>query len=387
MNRPNASVREHCDNSAERIYLSPPHMGGEEFGLLRDAFESNWIAPIGPHLVEFENEVARIADRNHAVALSSCTAALHLSLLIHDIGPGDEVMCSSLTFVATANAIMYTGATPVFIDSDRRTWNLDPNLLSDELARRSASGRLPKALITVDVLGQCCEYDAIVEICERYGVTLIEDAAESLGAYYRDRPAGNFGRIAAFSFNGNKILTTSGGGMLVTDDRDVAERALHLSTQARLPAAHYEHAEPGYNYRLSNLLAAIGRGQLRVLGERVDRRRAIFQTYHDAFEGLPGIEFMPEPEGYRSNRWLTAILIDPDQFGADREAVRVRLESENIESRPLWKPMHMQPMFAEAQVIGGDVSADFFNRGLCLPSGSSLSDDQIDRIVGLITSM
>jgi dTDP-4-amino-4,6-dideoxygalactose transaminase len=318
------------------------------------------------------------------VALASGTAALHIAQRILNIQPGDQVFVSTLTFVATANAITYVGATPVFIDSDPQTWNMDANLLGDALERAAKTKRLPKAIIVVDVNGQCADYEAIEKLARFYEIPLIEDAAEALGATYQGQPAGTFGDMACFSFNGNKIITTSGGGMLVTKRKDWADRARYLSTQARQPAAHYEHTEVGYNYRMSNLLAAIGRGQIRVLQERVHARRKNFQFYRDQLGQLPGIEFMPEPEGFRSTRWLTCIVVNPLEFGADRETIRLALESENIESRPVWKPMHLQPAFADYPVFGGGVSESLFMNGLCLPSGSNMNESDLARTVAVI---
>ncbi len=371
----------------DRIFLSPPHMGDDEWTLLRDAFESNWIAPAGPHLIQFENELARYVGREHAVALSSCTAGLHLSLKVLGVQPGDEVLTSTLTFVATANAISYSGASPVFIDSDPGTWNLAPQLLEDELKRLAAKNKLPSAVMPVDLLGQCADYDNIVPICDRYEIPVIADAAESLGAHYGDLKSGSFGKIACFSFNGNKIITTSGGGMMVTDDRQMAEKILNLSTQARVPAAHYEHEEVGYNYRMSNLLAAVGRGQLRVLDDRVNQRRSVFDRYRTLLADIPGLTYMPEPKGYRSTRWLTAVIIDEAKYGTDREVLRKALEAENIESRPIWKPMHCQKVFSDCRSVGGDFSESLFEKGLCLPSGSSLTHHQQDKVIQIIRNI
>jgi pyridoxal phosphate-dependent aminotransferase EpsN len=357
----------------KRIYLSPPDVGAEERALLLDAFDSGWIAPLGPHVDAFEREFAAAVGVPHAVALSSGTAALHLALEILGVGRGDEVITSTLTFAATANAICYVGAVPVFVDVSPETWNLDPDLLEQELARRARIGRQVAAVIAVDLYGQCADYGRIEAICARYGVRLVEDAAEGLGATCGSRQAGAFGDCAAFSFNGNKIITTSGGGMLVSHRRDVIERARHLATQARQPVAHYQHQEVGYNYRLSNLLAAVGRGQLAGLEGKVARRRAVRAAYQSALASCEGIEFMPEAPYGRSNCWLTCITIHPAQFGADREAVRLFLESRNVESRPVWKPMHLQPVFREAQVCRGSVAAALFETGLCLPSGSNLT--------------
>jgi dTDP-4-amino-4,6-dideoxygalactose transaminase len=359
-------------------------MGSEERELLLDAFDSNWIAPLGPHVNEFEKEFAEKVGMPHAVALSSCTAAIHLSLLLMGVQRGDFVLTSSLTFVATANAIRYTGAVPVFVDSDPHTWNMDPELLNEKINELKRSGTPAKAVVSVDVNGQCCDYEAIESICQEHDIPIIEDAAESLGASYQGRSAGQFGDLACFSFNGNKIITTSGGGMMVTRNKEHADRARYLSTQARMPAAHYEHVEVGFNYRMSNLLAAVGRGQLRVLENRVERRREIFHRYQSAFDDLPGIQFMPEPDDFYSTHWLTALTIDAKEFGCDRETVRLKLEESNIESRPIWKPMHMQPAFAEFPRAGGDFCEHLFKNGLCLPSGSSMTDDDQDRVVSLV---
>jgi dTDP-4-amino-4,6-dideoxygalactose transaminase len=299
------------------------------------------------------------------------------------VGPGDEVICSSLTFVASANPIRYQGATPVFVDCDG-SWTLDPNLLEDALKHSDAVGQRTKAVIAVDLYGQCADYGAILGLCERHGVPLVEDAAEALGATYRRRPAGGFGRLGVFSFNGNKIITTSGGGMLVSHEKELVERARFMASQARDPAPHYEHSQIGYNYRLSNVLAAIGRGQLRTLAERVAIRRQTFERYAEGLQDLPGLELMPEAPYGRSNRWLTSLTIDPTIFGADREVVRLALEAENIEARPVWKPVHLQPVFAGSLVFGGGVSERLFRNGLCLPSGSNLHPDDQNRVISII---
>ena len=369
-----------------RVYLSPPHMGSAERELLLDAFDSNWIAPLGPHVDAFEREFCETVGIPHAAALCSGTAALHLALLLLGVGPGDEVVVSSFTFAATANAVEYTGATPVFVDSDLVSWNLDPGLLGEELEAAAKRGKLPKALIVVDLYGQCADYGPILETCARYGVPVVEDAAEALGASYRGKPAGSFGKMAVFSFNGNKIITTSGGGMLVSEDAALVERARFLSTQARDPAPHYQHSVVGYNYRMSNLLAAVGRGQLRVLRDRVARKREIFHFYQRALVDLPGISFMPIAGYGEPNYWLTCIAVDPGLSGVTREDIRLALERENIESRPLWKPMHLQPVFKDCGVRGGSVSEGIFRDGLCLPSGSSLTVHDLERIVAVIRS-
>jgi dTDP-4-amino-4,6-dideoxygalactose transaminase len=367
-----------------RIYLSPPHMGEDERKLLLEAFDSNWIAPLGPHVDGFERELAATVGVSHAAALSSGTGAIHLALRILGVGRGDEVIASSLTFSATVNPIVYEGATPVFIDSERATWNLDPGLLEEELAACAKRGKLPKAVIAVDLYGQCADYDRIVAACARYEVPLLEDAAEALGATYKGRHAGTFGAMSVFSFNGNKIITTSGGGMLVSERKDWIEKARYLATQARDPAPHYQHSAIGFNYRMSNLLAAVGRGQLRVLDARVARRREVNAAYRRLLGGLPGLEFMPESPDGRMNAWLTCVTIDPARFGATREDVRKHLEALEIEARPVWKPMHLQPVFSGCRFRGGAVAAELFERGLCLPSGSSLTDAQVLDIGGQV---
>jgi pyridoxal phosphate-dependent aminotransferase EpsN len=368
----------------KRIYLSPPHLDGRERELLLQAFDSNWITTLGPQVDAFESEMCAATGIGHAAALSSGTAALHLGLLMLGIGPGDEVICSDLTFAASANAIVYLGAIPVFVDSDKETWNMDAGLLVEELTELDQRGRLPKAAVVVDLYGQCADYAKIEEACARYGVPMIEDAAEALGATYRGRAAGKFGRLGIFSFNGNKIITTSGGGMLVSDDETYVKRAKFLSTQARDPAPHYQHSQIGYNYRMSNLLAAVGRGQLARLGDKIARRKRLKERYRSALSGIPGIIFMPDAGYGKPNNWLTVILIDPGLFGADRETVRLALEAENIESRPVWKPMHMQPVFRGCRTRGGRVAEEIFEKGLCLPSGSGLGPADQDRVIDLI---
>ena len=363
-----------------RVYLSPPHLTGREAELVSEAIASNWIAPLGPQVDAFEAELAAVVGVEHAVALSSGTAALHLALVVLGIGAGDEVVCSDFTFAASANPIVYTGATPVFVDCDE-TWTIDPGLLDRALAERRAAGASVRAVIAVDLYGQCCDYDALQAICARHVAVLIQDSTESLGATYRGAPAGRQGALAAFSFNGNKIITTSGGGMLVSRNRDWVEHARKLSTQAREPAPHYEHVEIGFNYRMSNLLAALGRAQLETLGDRVAARRRLRDRYRELLDGVAGLSFMPEAAYGTTNAWLTCVVLDQEVFGVDRETVRLALEAEDIEARPLWKPMHLQPIFAENVAYGGDVSGRLFERGLCLPSGSSLTAEDQDRVV------
>jgi pyridoxal phosphate-dependent aminotransferase EpsN len=361
-------------------------MSGREMRFVREAFRTNWVAPLGPNVDAFEEAFAAKIGAGYAVALSSGTAALHLALRALRLRPGEEVFCSTFTFAATANAIAYEGARPVFIDSDEATWNMDAALLAAELDRRARRGRLPRAVIVVDLYGQCADLKPIAAACRRHGVVLIEDAAEALGATYRGKAAGTFGWANIFSFNGNKIITTSGGGMLATDDEKLARQARFLATQARDPAPHYQHSQIGFNYRLSNVLAGIGLGQLSVLDSRVNARRRIFARYQKAFSGVPGLTFMPEAPYGRSNRWLTCVLVDPKAFGASCEDIRLALAALNIESRPLWKPMHKQPVFRGCKAVGGKVSEMFFERGLCLPSGSSLTPaDQARVIKGMLS--
>jgi pyridoxal phosphate-dependent aminotransferase EpsN len=444
-------------------------MGGDELPFVQEAFATNWIAPLGPHVDAFEREFCAMLEtgsggeqggaetaesRNsppssalrrplsvlrppssalHAAALSSGTASLHLALKLVGLQRGEEVFCSSLTFSASANPIVYEGGRPVFLDSERASWNLDPALLAEALADRAKRGRLPRAVIVVHLYGQCADLAPIAALCDQYGVALIEDAAEALGAvYFGGRRAedgglrtedggqrtedggprtedggqradatssgptsdlrppssgiapGTVGRLGIFSFNGNKIITTSGGGMLVSREEALMAKARFWATQARDPAPHYQHSEIGYNYRLSNVLAGIGRGQLRVLADRVNARRANCAFYERAFADLPGIRFMPEAPWNRCTRWLTCILVDPAACGVDREAIRLALERVNIEARPVWKPMHLQPVFRECATFGGAVAEDLFNRGLCLPSGSNLTEGDLARVVEVV---
>ncbi|MCX5880310.1 MAG: DegT/DnrJ/EryC1/StrS family aminotransferase [Deltaproteobacteria bacterium] len=422
-----------------RIFLSPPHMGGDEIKYVQKAFESNYIAPLGPQVDAFEREFSEYTGLQYCVALASGTAAMHLGLRYLGIGPGDEVLCSTLTFIGSVTPVTFLGGTPVFIDCDRETWNMDPVLLEAELERCAKAGNLPKAVVPTDLYGQCCDYARIYEVCERFGVPVVMDVAEAMGARYlrtdereseragesesvkadeeglklgrsevgksgtgRWLHAGKGARAAVFSFNGNKIMTTSGGGMLASDDGELIEKARFWSQQAREPFVHYEHTEIGYNYRMSNILAAIGRGQLAVLDERVRRKREIFDYYHAALGcgDIPGIEFMPEASYGRCNRWLTVVLITPEMFGVDCEAVRQALEAENIESRPVWKPMHLQPVFElaterhrktqtdkrkyTARCVGGKVAEDLFERGLCLPSGTAMTNSDLDRVIDIV---
>lgn len=366
------------------ILLSSPHMGDRELEFVQQAFATNWIAPVGPQVDAFEQEFCQVVGATHAAAVSSGTAALHLALKLIGIEPGDPVVCSTLTFVATANPILYLGGQPLFVDSDRTSWNMDPNLLSDLLAQRDRQGKRPKAVVLVHLYGQSADIQPILDTCQRYDIPLIEDAAESLGATYQGRSPGTFGRLGIYSFNGNKIITTSGGGMLVADNPGLIAQAKFLATQARDPVPHYQHSQMGYNYRLSNVLAGIGRGQLQVLDDRVAARRHNFAHYQQALGQLPGLEFMPEAGFGRATRWLTCLTIDPQVAGVDREQIRLALAQQQIEARPVWKPLHLQPLFAGCESIGGRVAEDLFQRGLCLPSGSSLTATDRDRVIQTI---
>ncbi len=367
-----------------RVYLSPPHMSGRERAYVAEAFDSNWVAPLGPNVDGFERELCQITGAGHAAALTTGTAAIHLGLKLLGVGPGDVVPVSTLTFSASVNPILYCGATPLLIDSEETSWNLDPNLLERALQRLADSGTPAKVAIVVHLYGQTADMDAIIDVCARHDCAILEDAAEALGSTHGDRHAGTIGRVGVYSFNGNKILTTSGGGALVSDDADLVAHARKLATQAREPAPHYEHTEVGHNYRMSNLLAGVGRGQLEVLADRVAARRAHFDAYRQALGDLPGVTFMPEAPWGKSNRWLTTLTIDPARFGVDREAVRLALEEQNIEARPVWKPMHRQPIFARYECVGGAVADRLFEQGLCLPSGSSLSEHDRGRVIDIV---
>ncbi len=368
----------------ERIFLSPPHLGGSELKHIKDAFKVNYISPMGPQLEAFEKQMSEITGFSHCLAVQSGTAAMHLALRLLDVGPGDTVLASTLTFIGSVSPATFLGAKLAFIDSDKTSWNMDPYLLAEALVHMAKQGKLPKAIIPTDIYGQCADYDTIIRIATPYSIPVVIDAAEALGATYKDRPAGSGGRAAVYSFNGNKILTTGGGGVLASDHRALIEEARRLSQQARDEAPHYEHSTIGYNYRMSNIAAAIGLGQLEVLKKRVQRRREIFDGYVERLSDLPGIAFMPEAEHGKHNRWLTVLLIDADVFGARPDQIRLALEAENIEARPVWKPMHMQPVFADAKIWGGKVSQDFFARGLCLPSGTAMTDSDLDRVAGVV---
>lgn len=373
-----------------KIWLSSPHMGGAEIKYIQEAFDQNWIAPLGPNVNNFELDLENYLNHNSKVtALSSGTSALHLALMMCNVKRGEEVFCQSMTFSASANPITYVGAHPVFIDSEPDTWNMCPEALREALEDRAVRGKLPKAVIVVHLYGMPAKMDEILQVCEEYGVTLLEDAAEALGSTYKSQKCGTFGQMAILSFNGNKIITTSGGGALVSKSFARKKRAIFLSTQAREDAPHYEHAEIGYNYRLSNVSAGIGRGQMEVLDERIEARRANHRFYSELFSEIEGVEVLTEPNSdYFSNHWLTAININPEVAGFSREDLRVRFERENIESRPLWKPMHMQPVFEEAHYFGTDhVAEKLFDNGLCLPSGSNLTDAERTRIAQVVNKV
>ncbi|MEE2972624.1 MAG: aminotransferase class I/II-fold pyridoxal phosphate-dependent enzyme [Planctomycetota bacterium] len=374
------------------ILLSTPHLSEHEREFVEQAFATNWIAPIGPNVDAFEKELAAAVGSGHAAALTSGTAAIHLGLLLLGVEPGDTVFCSSLTFVATANPIRYLGAEPVLVDSEPDTWNMSPQALARALEAADAEGRLPAAVIPVGLYGQSPDMRPLVELCDRYEVPMLEDAAESLGATYEGRSAGTFGRLGVYSFNGNKIITTSGGGMLVGDDPELIDRARFLATQARDPAPHYQHSVTGFNYRMSNILAGVGRGQLKVLPERVAQRRAVFDRYVLGLGQLDGIDWMPEPRGHHATRWLSAATIDPERAGVTASELVDRLAEARIEDRPVWKPMHRQPLFADCRYWPHEpsysVSDELFDHGICLPSGSNLTPETqrrvIDRVVEVV---
>lgn len=368
----------------KKIWLSPPHMGGEEMKFVQEAFETNWIAPIGPHVDAFEKELAEFNGIEHCAVLSSGTAAIHLALIILGVESGDEVLCSSFTFSGSCNPITYVGATPVFIDSEEESWNLDPSLLQSAIEDRIRNGKKPKAIILVHLYGMAARINEVMSIARRFEIPVIEDAAEALGSTYQGKLLGTFGDLGIYSFNGNKIITTSGGGAIVSGNSEWIKRARFLSTQARDAAPHYQHSEIGFNYRMSNVVAGIGRGQLNVLKERVNQRRANFDFYKTELLPISAITFQSEPEGIRANRWLTTVQIKDTKV--DPEMIRFTLEKENIESRPLWKPMHLQPVFSGCPSYTNGVSERLFKKGLCLPSGSNLSKEDLHRVVKTIKS-
>ena len=363
-----------------RVYLSSPHLGGAEIEFVNEAFATNWIAPLGPNVEGFEKDLASYTGAKHAAALSSGTAALHLALIILGVKAGDEVLCSSFTFSASANPIAYQGATPVFVDSELDTWNIHPEALEAAIKDRIAKGKKPKAAVIVHLYGMPAKMNEIMAVLNRYDIPLIEDAAEALGSTYEGKPLGTFGVMGILSFNGNKIITTSGGGALISDNEAMIKQSRFLATQARDSAPHYQHSHIGYNYRMSNICAGIGRGQMQVLDERVKARRKIYDHYKAFFASVSGVSLFDESEGMFSNRWLSTIIINPKVTGITREDIRLALEAENIESRPLWKPLHMQPIFASSPYYGDKSSEKLFEDGLCLPSGSNLSKVDLERI-------
>lgn len=366
----------------KKIWLSSPHMGGLEQEYVQQAFDTNWIAPLGPNVTGFEEDISHYIGKDiHVTALSSGTAAIHLGLVLLGVEQGDEVLCQSFTFSASANPIQYLGAEPVFVDSEPDTWNLSPELLEEAIIDRLKYGKKPKAIIAVHLYGMPYKVEQIIAIAKKYDIPVLEDSAEALGSSYRDIKCGSFGDIAVLSFNGNKIITTSGGGALLSKNKDFTKKALFLSTQARDNAIHYQHSEIGFNYRMSNVLAGIGRGQIRVLEDRVEARRNNYCIYRSELGNLDAVSFLNEPEGMYSNRWLSCILTPSFTI---REKIRNALMAENIESRPLWKPMHLQPVFSNKNAFLNGVSEDLFNKGLCLPSGSNLSNDDLERTTNII---
>jgi dTDP-4-amino-4,6-dideoxygalactose transaminase len=365
-----------------KIWLSSPHMGSEEFNFVKEAFDTNWIAPLGPNVDGFEHDLEKFTEVKYAAALSSGTAALHLALIMLGVEAGDEVICQSFTFSATANPIVYLGATPIFIDSEADTWNMCPDLLEQAIKERIVKGKKPKAVIPVHLYGMPAKIERIIEIANKYEIPVIEDAAEALGSTINGNAAGSFGQMGILSFNGNKIITTSGGGALISNNEKFINQARFLATQARDAAPHYQHSQIGYNYRMSNVCAGIGRGQMKVIADRVNQRRKVYNIYLQHLQEFSNIEFLPEPKGYFSNRWLTTILINPqNNNGITREAIRLCLEKENIESRPLWKPMHLQPVFQNYPSYINGISEKLFDYGLCLPSGSNLTEGDLNRVL------
>ncbi|WKK67370.1 DegT/DnrJ/EryC1/StrS family aminotransferase [Lutimonas zeaxanthinifaciens] len=366
-----------------KIWLSSPHLTGEEQKYVKEAFDTNWVAPLGPNVNGLEEDICKYTGAKSCSALSSGTAAIHLSLIMLGVEKGDEVICSSFTFSATANPIRYQQAIPIFVDSESQTWNMSPELLEEAIVDRLSSGSKPKAIILVHLYGMPAKMEELMAISEKYEIPVIEDAAEALGSKYRDQPMGTFSDYGIFSFNGNKIITTSGGGALVSKNTEICKKATFLATQARDQAPHYQHSEIGYNYRMSNIIAGIGRGQMEVLDDRVISRRKNFEFYKKELSEFTDIHFVEESEGFYANRWLTTILTDSFET---REEIRLSLEKDNIESRPLWKPMHLQPVFKGFPVYSDGTSEDFFNRGLCLPSGSNLTTNELNRVVSKLKS-
>ncbi|MBC9908892.1 DegT/DnrJ/EryC1/StrS family aminotransferase [Chitinophaga varians] len=373
---------------SEKIWLSSPHMGGTEQRFVTTAFETNWVAPLGSNVDGFEHDLEQFLQGSHVAALSSGTAALHLALILTGVGAGDEVICQSMTFSASANPIVYQGATPVFIDSEKDTWNMDPVLLEQAIKDRMAKGKKPKAIVPVHLYGMPAKMNEILAVAAKYEIPVIEDAAEALGSRYHNKACGTLGDFGVLSFNGNKIITTSGGGALTGKDQAAIAKSRFLASQARDPAPHYEHTHIGYNYRMSNICAGIGRGQMEVLAKRVEQRRSNYQHYLKTLGDLPGVTFVAEPSGSFSNRWLSTVLIDPAQSnGITREIIRLALDKHIIESRPLWKPMHLQPVFADAPAYVNGVSEQLFEYGLCLPSGSNLTTAQLEQTTNIIRTL
>ena len=367
----------------KRIWLSPPHIGGDETSYVMEAFETNWIAPVGPHISRFEKELSNISNNYPVAVLNSGTSAIHLALILLGVSYGDEVICSSFTFSASANPIMYQGATPVFVDSEEETWNMCPNLLEEAIKSRLNKGKTIKAIILVHIYGMPAKIEDIVKISRKYGIPLIEDAAEALGSMYDGKVIGTFGLFGVYSFNGNKIITTSGGGALFSKNKQLIEKAKFLATQARDNKPYYHHSEVGYNYRMSNVCAGIGLGQLNVLKQRISKRREVFDFYKKELDGFYNISFNIEPNKCFSNRWLTTMVLS-DSSAIDNEKIRLHLEKKNIESRPLWKPIHLQPIFNDSKIFGGKISERLFDRGLCLPSGTSMTEEDLYRVVNSI---
>lgn len=375
--------------SNTKIWLSSPHMGGNELKYIHEAFENNWVAPLGANVDGFEADLERFLGSGVKVsALSAGTAALHLALIQCGVQAGDEVICQSMTFSASANPIAYLGATPVFVDSEPETWNICPKALEEAITDRIAKGKMPKAIVAVSLYGMPFKVDEVLSIAQKYDIPLVEDAAEALGSTYKGKACGTFGRFGVLSFNGNKIITTSGGGALVCHTQQEKDKTVFLSTQARDNAPHYQHSEIGYNYRMSNISAGIGRGQMEVLPERIKARREMHTFYQDLFKDIDGVDVFTEPSAdYYSNHWLSAIVINPEKTGRTREDLRLAFLEENIESRPLWKPMHLQPVFKTSPYYGGSVSENLFNNGLCLPSGSNLTDEDKERIAQVVKNI
>lgn len=374
---------------SQKIWLSSPHMGGNEQVYVKQAFDTNWIAPLGPHVDNFEKDLAEFTGASHAAALSSGTSALHLALIILGVKHGDEVICQSFTFSASANPIVYQGATPIFVDSEPDTWNMCPDALKEAIVDRIAKGKKPKAIIPVHLYGMPAKMNEIMAIANEYEIPVIEDAAEALGAHLSHKQCGTFGHIGILSFNGNKIITTSGGGALISNQKQYADQARFLATQARDTAPHYQHSQIGYNYRMSNICAGIGRGQMEVLSHRIEQRRNNFLYYKNELAATKGVSFLEEATNSYSNRWLTTILIDPSSTnnGVTREDIRLHLDADNIECRPLWKPMHMQPIFADCPYYGKQVAENLFELGLCLPSGSNLTKEDLERVTKKIIEL